>query len=1022
MLDRTTRMSSSLSPPRLSLNMSTTQLRRSFSEGSLRSMSVAKGTLALRLPQVSTNSRNWKLSVMESLQIRSPSMPTLVPTGESQGSKASLPSSGTSKNKAIIGLSSEAPPRLSLTKGSFDRPFGLHTPKQSIDMIRSAFGNPFPSPKVKVNECLEQLSSTNRPFTSHAPKHSIEGSRFAVGKHGKHRASATSVHLYNMRISHHLRSESSFSSAAVTTAAPTRSHTPQRALSRTGTVPLPTNHRCQRQTSKSNFAPGDVSQELCNVVNDTTSSVYSTAANSTVNSLPGSTLHIPRTSIADRCQHSEKDYVTLVSDEITPITNDESRGLSSEEDKVVPGNLSSSNLSHGSKSSKTSRFKEDFESSEAKRSTKRSSIVNLFHRSRGKRGTDSLGSFDGTVDDEPKRLQRAMALADRGDATGLLAKAIKEQQNEKASMYLSANKGMAPREIYRQRSSSFSKPRTPISGAGRARSESVNHPQSAPTASSRRSSSETHLKPESSMPDFTTGSDSNITMTFKKRAYSTLGRLKPEFSIPLFADSEDSDVILSIEPRTQDSVFRLDPMETTPTGSRKASLEARPSFQLNDVPAVVQSVPATPSSPHVEFRLTIPICANENEGSTSAVDREEGIDNVNLGSWSRYPSHTREKRTGSADAADLVKTRDFAYDINPVNITTDSSTEDSAKKSKKGKKKIKSRTGLPKSKSMMLGKDFIKNYARIIRSPSVEWLSHGKGHRSSISTGGSLAHPELEMLPPFFASMPFEDIEEEDVGLSNIMMHKAHKDTLSISKAHKEAIELRTLRPQKRIRRESSIVAGPSRFDGSSEARTNDAQTPRAASTPGVLFSETVATAPENVGSDAALDWSHEDAPSVKVPRNSGSINHSKISTSGDSITSSTDIPQLIDAMLASRHPSNRRISTSVSLDDVNTPHTYPGCVRPELHKKNQSLGSVASLRASSMDLLKRLAEAEEHESMRLKKLLQEENSIEDASIHHKATEIDPKSGPSPPMQLCNHDGPLALGVGPTISHVVQAD
>jgi hypothetical protein len=1010
-------MSNSLSPPRVSLSMSTHGLRRSFSECSVRKLPISNTLLTIGLPAVPTSSRNWKLSVMDSLQIRSPSMPTLIPGAEALEPKPDRQFTCGSKSDLFTDLVSEVPPRLSLMKGSLDRPFDSHTPKQSVEILRSAFGHSFSHIAKQPVELPKDQAST-----SPGPKYPVEGPKPGFGNnHGKHRSSAASVHLYNMRISHHLRSESSVTSAAVTTAAPTaaptRTHTPLlRAMSRTGIVSLPVQLvRCQRENSTSGFTSADVPENWGNVVRDTASSVYSTTANSPPRSTPNSVLHLPRPSIADH--HTEHD---LEQDKFTPTTNenslpsnDEHRVPSSEEAKAVPGNLSSSNLSNGSKSSKTSRFKEDFESSEANKSTKRSSIVNLFHRARGKLYNDNLRSFDGASDEhEPRRLRRAIAFAERPDATGLVAKAITAQQNEKSKMYLSANTDKGSRDMFRRRSSSLSKSRTAVGEADRFEYDSTTAHEFESVATTRRASSAGHLKSECSVPDFVTIYD--VRRPSKRRASSTTGRLEPEFLLPLFAESEDEDRTQT-ERRIRNSVVKFDPTDTTPE-SRRTSIDARaPSFQLNDLPFAIDSLPPIPSSPCIERALPEFLGPSRQECTANGLEDDA---HLNLGSWSRYPSHTREKRTGSAGVADLVKTRDFAYDINPANIATDSSTEDSVKSAKKKNRKRKARTGLPKSKSMMIGKDFIRNYARIIRSPSVEWLSHGKGHRSSVSAGGALAHPELEVLPSFFAPKPMsiQKVDEEDDALRGISLHQAHKDT--IAQSAKDTIELRQIRPYKRVHRKS-FAAEPSRFDGSSENPIAGGYEKHEAGKAAVLHlhNENIARAEER---DSALTWSQHYASCVKLPRNSGSMNHSNMSTDctrTDTSMTISDVESntiLIDAMLASRNPSIRHGNNSFSVDDaiIVASHTLPGRIRPETHKQHQTMGSVASLRASSMDLLKKLALAEESERMRCLQRLEDSTVDEEGEASRgKAKESTQRQQ----IQLCSENGPMALGISSTV-------
>ncbi|KAF2441773.1 hypothetical protein P171DRAFT_465421 [Karstenula rhodostoma CBS 690.94] len=133
-----------------------------------------------------------------------------------------------------------------------------------------------------------------------------------------------------------------------------------------------------------------------------------------------------------------------------------------------------------------------------------------------------------------------------------------------------------------------------------------------------------------------------------------------------------------------------------------------------------------------------------------------------VGAWGRYPSHTRDDRTLSADHQDRVETRDFALEaaINfamnknaegddaeeDVDPTTRPATPPLLPGQKERKKKV-GHTRMAKSHSMTFGKSFLKNYAKIFRSQSIEFHRHGQGHRSSIATGGTLEYPELEIVP-----------------------------------------------------------------------------------------------------------------------------------------------------------------------------------------------------------------------------------------------------------------------------------
>ncbi|KAI4145857.1 MAG: hypothetical protein LQ340_006138 [Diploschistes diacapsis] len=98
-------------------------------------------------------------------------------------------------------------------------------------------------------------------------------------------------------------------------------------------------------------------------------------------------------------------------------------------------------------------------------------------------------------------------------------------------------------------------------------------------------------------------------------------------------------------------------------------------------------------------------------------------------SWARWPSHTRNERAGSAGLADKVRTYDFA-------TRHELSRSDSMIERTKQKH-------VPISGS--------RNFFDIIRDRYInersDLLRLERGYRSSVSTGGVLKYPDLELLP-----------------------------------------------------------------------------------------------------------------------------------------------------------------------------------------------------------------------------------------------------------------------------------
>ena len=123
---------------------------------------------------------------------------------------------------------------------------------------------------------------------------------------------------------------------------------------------------------------------------------------------------------------------------------------------------------------------------------------------------------------------------------------------------------------------------------------------------------------------------------------------------------------------------------------------------------------------------------------------------IRASSWARYPSHTRpERSTSPAGPADQVYSRDFA--ITPASKV---SSDHASSPLSNGK--------MAKPKSMGFGKQMLSTLSGIYKSQSQELqrrlADEARGNRSSISEGGKVEYPELEMLGSISPPMPSPDI------------------------------------------------------------------------------------------------------------------------------------------------------------------------------------------------------------------------------------------------------------------------
>ena len=126
---------------------------------------------------------------------------------------------------------------------------------------------------------------------------------------------------------------------------------------------------------------------------------------------------------------------------------------------------------------------------------------------------------------------------------------------------------------------------------------------------------------------------------------------------------------------------------------------------------------------------------------------------VRASSWARYPSHTRpERSTSPAGISDQVYSRDFA--VTQSGIVPKVPPEHASSPLSNNKKE--------KTETMTFGKRMLSTLSSLYRSQSQELqrrlANEARGHRSSISEGGKLEYPELEMLGSISPPRPSPDI------------------------------------------------------------------------------------------------------------------------------------------------------------------------------------------------------------------------------------------------------------------------
>ena len=196
----------------------------------------------------------------------------------------------------------------------------------------------------------------------------------------------------------------------------------------------------------------------------------------------------------------------------------------------------------------------------------------------------------------------------------------------------------------------------------------------------------------------------------------------------------------SLEPNLQDQSGALDPLETaSPT-----ALDVGKASASNLQTAAVGSVNKR-GEPSVIHRVST--------GQPKPSKLSHGRIGTSLSSWSRYPIHTRVERCGSAGRTDRILVHDFAVEMSPDEMgaldesEAGSTTARNAPDLNPGKTRGRHAKTLSKSRSLTFG-GIVRYYSNLFHTAGFA----GQNRRTSVTTGGRLEYPELEMLPPSVSS------------------------------------------------------------------------------------------------------------------------------------------------------------------------------------------------------------------------------------------------------------------------------
>lgn len=149
----------------------------------------------------------------------------------------------------------------------------------------------------------------------------------------------------------------------------------------------------------------------------------------------------------------------------------------------------------------------------------------------------------------------------------------------------------------------------------------------------------------------------------------------------------------------------------------------------------------------------MPAGVNENMEAARAYMASDVTENSTA--WGRYPSHNRESRTGSASSRDKISTIDFATRMPPQtesNTLRRGGSLPASFRARSSWRQSRQNSRASKGRSASFGSTFLRNWSGLFRSQSKEFMQYGHGHRTSVTTGGVLEYPELEVLAPVFST------------------------------------------------------------------------------------------------------------------------------------------------------------------------------------------------------------------------------------------------------------------------------
>ncbi|KAI9652653.1 MAG: hypothetical protein M1831_006640 [Alyxoria varia] len=508
-------------------------------------------------------------------------------------------------------------------------------------------------------------------------------------------SSEASVHLYDMRISQHLRSMTSLSSSSSSN--PTMTSTHGRNVSKSSLKSVNARRYDWPSGFKSNKVPSSWGKVL---ERNTKSSSYSTLASSLTNVREIGSPKNPTSegTAIDGAQElgasSESNLARELSSDQVFINED---GASSLKQSLSTSSQIEPSLEQAHDTASSSRPVKKKKAKLGRKKVSKTLRVLAHHNQRKK-----VIAFDGPIEeqvdfDAPKRPSRDSIGGNYDETAMVWQKALNAHEEQRV-----------------RRKSSVS-------------------PSSFRTAASQLLRGKTFVEPEKWPDSSATVEEHRNSLNFKPlETDHSFDRL----TVPGRASiSQETPLMLTPENSAKEG-------ENTLYGRRKSASQQHLKTPTVDAPRRSSSVDyisasQAASTPVPEIKVTDAQSSKSHKTASTKRSVTSRRSDLGLAAWGRYPSHTRVERTLSAGTSDAVQPRDFA--------TPESPTQDSDSPSDPKIGGHKTKHDFAKARAKARRQILFRDWSARVKPYLVGFRKGETGHRSSIAVEGELEYPELEL-------------------------------------------------------------------------------------------------------------------------------------------------------------------------------------------------------------------------------------------------------------------------------------